>query len=126
LLAHAEDRDDVGVMQPGRGAGFPLEPAHLGRVRQGVGGQDLQRDAAAEALLLRLVDDAHAAAAHLAEDAEVAQPLQPDPADDHRWAIERAGGVTGGGLEVLHQEQRGEQPADLLGQLGVSRGVALD
>ena len=40
-------------------------------------GQDLQGRMPAEGLLLGLVNHAHAAPAHLAEDAEVAQPLGP-------------------------------------------------
>ena len=76
VLAHAEDRDDVGVVQPRRGPRLPLEPQHLLRVGQRRIGEDLQGHAAAERLLLGLVDDAHAAAADLAEDAVVAQLLQ--------------------------------------------------
>ena len=44
-------------------------------VEQGVRRQDLERDVAAERLLLGLVDDPHPAPADLAEDPEVAQPL---------------------------------------------------
>ena len=40
------------------------------------GRQDLQRHAPAERFLLRLVDHAHAAAADLPQNAEIAQPLQ--------------------------------------------------
>ena len=75
LLADAEDRHDVGVVQVGRGAGLAVEAADLLGVEQGRRAQDLQRHATAERLLLGLVDDAHAAAADLAEDAEIAQTL---------------------------------------------------
>ena len=51
------------------------EPLEMAGVEQGVRRQDLERDVAAERLLLGLVDDPHAAAADLAEDAEVAEPL---------------------------------------------------
>ena len=44
---HAEDRDNVGVVQPRRGFRFPLEPAHLLLVVHGGGGEDLQRHPAA-------------------------------------------------------------------------------
>ena len=80
LLADAEDGHDVGVVQPGgrlRLAKKPLQArgrGHPGRR------QDLQRHVPAERLLLRLVDDAHAAAADLPQDAEIAQPLQRRPA----------------------------------------------
>ena len=44
------------------------------------GRQDLQRHAAAERFLLGLVDDPHPAAAHLAQQAELAQPARRAPA----------------------------------------------
>ena len=76
LLAHAEDRHDVGVVQLGRGPGLALEsPALLG-VSERLRRQDLERDVAAQRDLLGLVDDAHAAAADLAENAIVAQLLE--------------------------------------------------
>ena len=73
VLADAEDRHDVGVVQPGRGPGLAAEPLQVGRPQQAVHGQHLQRDVPAQRLLHGLVDDAHAAAADLAEDAVVAQ-----------------------------------------------------
>ncbi len=76
VFADAEDRHDVGVVQPGRRAGLPLEPLLGPGVHQELTGQDLQRDVAAERDLLGLVDDAHAAAADLADDPVIAQPLQ--------------------------------------------------
>ena len=76
LLAHAEDRHDVGVVQLGRGPGFALEPASLLGVSKRLRGQDLERHVAAQRDLLGLVDDAHSAPAHLAKDAVVAQLLQ--------------------------------------------------
>ena len=121
--AHAEDRDDVGVVQPRRGPRLPLEPQHLLGVGQGRIGQDLQRHAPAERLLLGLVDHAHAAPADLAEDAVVAQPLQPRRGVDGH----AAGGVVGAvGAEVLHPDQDGEDLADLVGELGVSPAVFLE
>ncbi len=76
LPAHAEDRHDVGVVQPGRGLRLTLEPAHLLGVEQRPGREHLRGHAAAQRLLLGLVDHAHAAAADLAEDPVVAQPLR--------------------------------------------------
>ena len=52
------------------------------RVQQRAGREHLQGHAAAQRLLLGLVDDPHAAPADLAEDAVVAQPLQPGPRGD--------------------------------------------
>ena len=122
LPAHAEDRHDVGVVQPRRRLRLALEPPHLLRVQQRAGREDLQRHAAAQRLLLGLVDHAHAAPADLAEDAVVAQPLEPDP---HRGAVggQRAGGAAGALAQVLHHQQGREQVADLVGQLGVALEV---
>ena len=92
-------------------------------VGQGRIGQDLERDASAERLLLGLVDDAHAAPADLAEDAVVAEPLQPRRGVDGN----AAGGVVGAvGAEVLHPDQDREDLADLVGELGVSPAVFLE
>ena len=71
--ADGVDGDDVRVVERGGGAGFVLEAGQLLLVEHRGERQDLQRDAAAERELLGLVDDAHAAAAELAEDAEVAE-----------------------------------------------------
>ena len=90
---------------------------------QGRVGQDLQRHAAAQRLLLGLVDHAHAAAADLAEDAVVAQPLQPGRGVDGHAAGGAAGAV---GAEVLHPDQDREEVADLVGQLGVAPAVFLE
>ena len=78
VLADAEDRHDVRVVQPRRRPGLALEPLDhgAGSVSRRVG-QDLQRHAAAERFLLGLVDDPHAAPADLAHDPEVAQTLRP-------------------------------------------------
>ena len=120
---HAEDRDDVGVVQPRRRPRLPLEPQHLLGVGEGRIGEDLQGHASAERLLLGLVDDAHAAAADLAEDAVVAQPLQPRRGVNGH----AAGGVVGAvGAEVLHADQDGEDLADLVGELGVAPAVVLE
>ena len=59
------DRADVGVVQRGGRARLALEALERLRVAAELLGQELQRDAAAELRVLRLVDDAHAAAAEL-------------------------------------------------------------
>ena len=73
LAADGEDRHDIGVVQPGDGLGLALEPLHRLLVGHDAEPQDLQGHAAAERGLLGLVDDAHAAAAELADDPELAQ-----------------------------------------------------
>jgi hypothetical protein len=47
ILAHLVNRHDVGVVQPGRGAGLAAEPLLDHPVAGGLPGQDLQRYAAA-------------------------------------------------------------------------------
>ena len=124
VLAHAEDRHDVGVVQPGRRLRLALEPPHLLGVQQRAGREHLQGHAPAQRLLLGLVDDAHAAPADLAEDAVVAQPLQP--------AATAAAPFAAASEPVVPPElsprssiikERREQVADLVGQLGVALGV---
>ena len=68
VLADLVDLDDVGVLQAGDGLG--LGPEAAGGLGPGVlAGQDhLEGDEAVEPDLPGLVDDAHAAAAQLAED----------------------------------------------------------
>ena len=62
-----------GMVERGGGAGFVLEALQLLLVEHRGERQHLQRDAAAERDLLGLVDDAHAAAADLAQDSKIAQ-----------------------------------------------------
>ena len=71
-----EDRHDVRMVQAGGGLRLDLEPLEMpGVERRGIG-QDLQGDPPAERDLDGLVDDAHAAAAHLADQPEVIQVAQ--------------------------------------------------
>ena len=72
VLAHLEDRHDIGVVQPRRGPRLAAEPLQRLAVLGHDAGQDLERDPAAERDLLGLVDHAHAAAADLADDPVVA------------------------------------------------------
>ena len=76
LFADREHRHDVRMLHLGRGLGLVLEAADLLRVVPGGERQDLQRDAPPQRNLLRLVDDAHAAAADLAHQPEVADRLR--------------------------------------------------
>ena len=126
VLADAEDRDDVGVVQPGGGPRLHGETLQLRRASHLLPGQDLQGDVPAERLLDRLVDDAHAAPADLAEDRVVAQP--PRVATE----VGDPPGALGDGLAavdgevLLELDQRRQDLADLLGDLGVSGRVVVD
>ncbi len=55
------DGDDVRVVEGGDGARFPLEAGQAAGVARGLGGQDLQRDLAAEPRVPGETDLAHAA-----------------------------------------------------------------
>src|SRR5262249_7368588 len=70
VLPDAEDRHDVGVVQPGGSLGLALEALNLSSVDERPGRQDLERDLPAEPFLLGLVDHAHSTAADLANDTE--------------------------------------------------------
>jgi hypothetical protein len=125
LLADAEDRDDVSMVQPGRRARLPLEPSHLVGIGQHPGRQDLQGHPAAQVLLLGLVDHPHAAPADLAHEPELAQPAGRGAGDVLGAGGQRVGVAGGIAAEVFHHHQGGEDGADLLGQLGVLGGVVL-
>src|ERR1700675_3217687 len=65
------DRADVRVVQRGRSLGFPLKTTEgLGVVSEFVG-KELQGDVATELYILGLIDNAHAAATQLLDDAVV-------------------------------------------------------
>jgi len=97
LLAHAEDRHDIGVMQPCRRAGLEPEPIQVGRARQAVLGQDLQGHVAAQRLLHGLVDHAHPSPADLTD----RQALAEQPVLSPAYAVSGAvPGRSSGGLST--------------------------
>ena len=69
-LADFEDRDDVRMIQRGRGARLERETREAFLVREEVFRQDLQRDLAAEPRVRRAVDLAHPAGAEPVDDLE--------------------------------------------------------
>src|SRR5262249_10893195 len=72
VLADLEDRHDIGVMQPGRGAGLAAAPLQSRAIPGRLPGQYLERYPAAQRDLLGLVNDSHAPVADLANDPIVA------------------------------------------------------
>ena len=121
MFADAEDRHDVGVVQLRRRLRLALEATPRPGVLPELLGQDLEGDVPAERDLLRLVDDAHAAVADLADDAVVAQALErrQRPSDGgclHLPAVF---------LDLLHLGQGREVLADVVGQLGMPVDVLL-
>ena len=73
VAAHGEDRHDVGMVQGRRDLGLDLEPGELLGVGSGGHRQHLQGDPPAQRHLVGLVDDAHSAAADLADQLKLAQ-----------------------------------------------------
>ena len=120
MLADAEDRHDVGVVQLGGSLCFALEALQLLGVVQGLARQHLDRDPPPQGLLLRLVDDAHATATDLPQQDVVAQPLVEAGAQQ---ALARRGAALLVLLELLHRQDGWEQIVNLRGQLGVLLGV---
>jgi hypothetical protein len=146
LAADRVHRHDVRVVELRGGLGLDAEPSDLAGVDRGGQRQDLQGDAAAQRALDGLVHDPHAAAADLADDAEVANPggfrvevggrrLESRPAaasvDDRGLGPRRDVQGLGGGLDQVEAPQAGTEPpgdrrvpADPV--LGVDRPTGLD
>ncbi len=122
VLSDLEDRHDIRVVQTGRGAGLVAEAVQGLGVAEGAARQDLQRHATAEGDLLGLVDDPHAAAADLAEEAEVAD-LSRGRRGLGRLAAAR---VLADLLGLLEPDHRREHLADLVGQIGIAVDVLLE
>ena len=115
VLSHAKHGDDIGVVQSCRGLCLALETPQMKRVQQRLPGQDLHGHVPAERFLERLVDDAHAAAADFAEDAEIAQAFQPDPAQRRTGAAP----LLLVGLHLFHHGDGREKLLDLRRQVRV-------
>jgi hypothetical protein len=62
------DRDDVGMIERGRGTRFTFESIHAGGIGDSVRPENLDRDGAAQAVVARAIDLAHAAGAKRADD----------------------------------------------------------
>ncbi len=119
MLAEVEDRDDIGVVQPGRGAGLVAEAADEAAVGPEPTVQDLQGHVGAERLAAGLVHHAHPALADEPEDAIVPQLLRVRGAGvDH--AVEHERHRADVGLQALHLGQRREEVRDVRGVLGMA------
>jgi hypothetical protein len=75
MLADAENRHDVGMVQPGRRAGLAPEPFQPSWVAEMVEGECLQGHVPAQRFLDRFVDHPHAARANGAEQEVIAEAL---------------------------------------------------
>ena len=76
FAANGMDRHDMGVVKMGRRLRLVLEAAQVARVQGSGEREHLQCYASFQRALLRLVNDAHAAAPHFADQAEIAQLTQ--------------------------------------------------
>src|SRR5262249_32294284 len=116
----AEDRHEVGAMKLCRGFGLAEESLDDPGGPGCAGRKHCNRDVPVERFLLRLVDDPHASAAQLAQDAEVVKSFQD-------WPAAGQAGPSGGGrrvgvhLEVLDEEERREKFLKLPGTFGSPR-----
>ena len=94
IAAAGKDGHDVRVVQLRRRLGLVIEAGHLLAVQDRGKGQHFQRHAAVQRYLPGFVDDAHAAAADLAQDRVIAQlPLPPSPVSGRAAATGRMGAV---------------------------------
>jgi hypothetical protein len=125
LLADAEDRHDVRMVQLGRRARLTLETAQVPQIEQGVGRQHLDGHVPAQRKLLRLVDDAHAAAAHLTQNLIIAQVPQRRRGGRSLRRTRLARRLVAG-LGLFHEEQGRQHVANLVRMLGVAAGEFLD
>src|SRR5207244_13471803 len=78
-LARSVDGDNVGVMQLGRCGRFTSKPRDSLRSELKSAAQDFECDGPVERDLPRLIDDAHAAPANLADNLEIAESLDRRP-----------------------------------------------
>ena len=120
VLAYLEDRHDVRVVQPRRRLRLPAEPLQRLGIMRDLVGQYLQRHPAAQADLLGLVDDPHAAPADLAHDPILAELAQGRGDDSGRRRL--APGIL---LGLLDLDQGREHLADLVGHLRQAVDVLL-
>jgi hypothetical protein len=121
VLARVVRRDDVRVAQAGHGLGLVLEALQPARVSPARLGKDFEGHAPAQRQLLGLVDDPHAAAADLADDAVVAHGIAQTQIGVGRYQGRRSAcpGDLGG-------RQRGEGLAKQVGQLRVDSRVSVE
>ncbi len=117
-LADVVDLHDVGVLQPGDGLRLGQEAG--GRLGRGMGtAQDhLQGAGAVQADLPGAVDDAHAAAAQLAQDL-VAGDGRDGPLSRSRrigWQPDKQGSIGSGSVKILVREDSSSRTPDRPGK----------
>ncbi len=118
MLAHCEDRNDVGVVQQGSGLGLTLEPKQLDGPELPVPSEHLQCDMPAQTLLHGLVHDSHSTAADFSENPIVPEPLGQCFLDSLGFrAIHRGREVVNAAPELFHHHQGREKFLDLDGQV---------
>jgi hypothetical protein len=121
FLAHGVHVHDVRVVQRGGGAGLVFEPLQVTRIEHRGERQDLEGDAAAQRELLGLVDHAHAAAADLADQAEVAEFAETEGVGPLGFP-----GVIVARAQAGHHAGGGQQLAECGGVIGVTADELVD
>ena len=120
------DARDAGMRQPPEHLGLELETAQVS-TRGEPGLDQLQRDVASRVLLLGLVDDAHAAAADLAQDAVGADAFGERAPVVQRVVGQESRGLVGGALEErVSRRVAGEHRLHLVEELHVSRALRFE
>ncbi len=124
-LADIENRNNIGVMQPGSRARLPPKTLQVRRIATQSERQHLQGDVTAQRFLDRFVDHPHAAAANLSKDVIIAQLFQGSSIgrDAGGAGVNRPGFL---GTCLFNHDQGGKDLVDFLGQIGVSLGVFTD
>ena len=120
LLPDGEHRHDVRMVQLGRRLRFVAEAGDLPLIEHRGERQDLERHAPVERLLVRLVDDAHAAAADLAHDPVVADLPAARFVAPPWHAVRAVGGRSAGphvARRAVQQPQAVEIRPQLVGQI---------
>ena len=111
LFADVMNRADVGMIQRRRGPGLALKAVHGLAVPSQFVGHELERDEAMEPRVFRFVDDAHAAATELLDDAIVGDRLPHGSAVACRQVIGLvAGHFFGGDLNRRSRQERASRP----------------
>ena len=91
LLRHFVDRDDVGMLQTGRGFGFGAKPLHIGGAGQLAGQDHLHRYSPIQAWLARFIDHPHAAARDLLQQLVIAEVAKLSARGGRIWSNTRPG-----------------------------------
>src|SRR5882724_10884648 len=120
VVADVVNRTNVWMVESGSGLGFPLETGQGLRVPGEIIGEEFQGDKSVEARVLGFVDNAHAAATELFDDAVVGDGL-PD-----QGGVRHLADMLGCEQRQVNEESRGAalMDADLAAEVQLRCGSA--